>query len=141
MVKEGFDFWEEGSGVFKTIDHQALDNFHADISEISNEISAAELSDDSHQVSVNIAGYIARQIQKRVDCAECCTNVESKERNTIHNTYLNLLSRGGLKHPSQSLADFVSSAFGILDVSSKVIIRYLEIFKSNMLAMEVKQFQ
>ena len=90
-------------------------------------------------MSANVAGYIARQIQKRIECEECAIKVEARDKNTIHSSYINLLSRGGLKHPSPSLAEYVANAFGILDVSSSIIIRYSTYtpLKSNMLAMEV----
>ena len=138
MVKEGINFWEE-PGLYKPLDNDALENFHIEISEMANEIIAAELSEDSRQVSANVAGYIARQIQKRVDCTECAIKVEAKDKNTINSSYINLLSRGGLKHPSPSLADFVANAFGILDITSDTITRYSKTttLKSNMLALEV----
>ena len=65
--------------------------------------------------------------------------VEAKDKNTINSSYINLLSRGGLKHPSPSLADFVANAFGILDLTSDTITRYSKTttLKSNMLALEV----
>ena len=65
MVKEGINFWEDAS-LYKSFDHEALENFHVEISEVANDIISAELSEDSRQVSANIAGYIARQIQKRI---------------------------------------------------------------------------
>ena len=63
--------------------------------------------------------------------------MESKDRNTIHGAYVNLLSRGGLKHPSESLADFVATAFAILDTTESLILQYSDTFKSCMLALEV----
>ena len=89
--------------------------------------------------TANVAGYIARQIQKRIKCVECATKVEARDKNTIHSSYINLLSRGGLKHPSPALDEYVANTFAILDVSSRIIIRYSTCtpLKSNMLAMEV----
>ena len=138
MVKEGINFWEDAS-LYKSVDSDVLENFHIEISEIADDIISAELSEDSQQVSANVAGYIARQIQKRIECEECAIKVEARDKNTIHSSYINLLSRGGLKHPSPSLAEYVANAFGILDVSSSIIIRYSTYtpLKSNMLAMEV----
>ena len=141
MVKEGINFWEDDSGVYKEMDQDSLMNFHVDISEMANEITSAELSSDSQQVSANVAGYIARQLQERIDCSECASKVEAKDHSTIHNSYINLLSRGGLKHPSVSLAEFIASAFAILDLTSPVITRYSvstdSTLKTNFLALEV----
>ena len=136
MVKEGINFWEEGAEVFKTVDQDTLDSFHVEVSEMFNEIAAAELSQESRQVSQNVAGYIAHRIIKR-GCQECSSKVESKDRNTIHGAYINLLSRGGLKHPSESLADFVATAFAVLDTTESVILKYSGTSKSCMLALEV----
>ena len=113
--KGGNRFWEDDvkKEVFKATDHDALESFHVEVSEMYNEIAAAQLSQDTRLVSQNIAGYIARQIQKRFACEECSNKVEATDKNTIHSAYINLLSRGGLKHPSESLADFVATSFAI----------------------------
>ena len=139
MVKEGINFWEDDvkKEVFKATDHDALESFHVEVSEMFNEIAAAQLSQDTRLVSQNIAGYIARQIQKRFDCEECSNKVEATDKNTIHSAYINLLSRGGLKHPSESLADFVATGFAILDTTSGIILKYSKTFKSSMLALEI----
>ena len=76
MVKEGFDFWEENAGVFKTTNQDALDIFHLEVSEMHDEIAAAALSKESRKVSQNIAGYIARKIQENMGCDECAKRVE-----------------------------------------------------------------
>ena len=102
-----------------------------------------ELSPDSQEVSANVAGYVARQSQERIDCTECAGKVESKGRSTIHSSYINLLSHGGLnlKHPSSALAEFIASAFAILDLTSLVLTRYSvstdSTLKTNFLALEV----
>ena len=137
MVKEGFNFWEEDAGVFKTINQDALDIFHLEVSEMHDEIAEAALSEESRQVSQNIAGYIARNIQESMGCDECAKRVESKDRNTIHSAYVNLLSRGGLKHPSESLSDFIATAFAILDTTESVILKHSETAATRTLAMEV----
>ena len=143
MVKEGINFWEDDSGVFKEMDEDSLMNFHVEISEMANEIISTELSPDSQEVSANVAGYVARQSQERIDCTECAGKVESKGRSTIHSSYINLLSHGGLnlKHPSSALAEFIASAFAILDLTSLVLTRYSvstdSTLKTNFLALEV----
>ena len=137
MVKEGINFWENDAGVFKSVDQDALDYFHVEISEMHDEIAAAALSNESRQVSQNVAGYIARQIEKKMDCENCTRRVESKDRNTIHGAYINLLSRGGLKHPSESLGDFVATAFAILETTEKIILKHSETAPSCTLALDV----
>ena len=125
------------------MDEDSLMNFHVEISEMANEIISTELSPDSQEVSANVAGYVARQSQERIDCTECAGKVESKGRSTIHSSYINLLSHGGLnlKHPSSALAEFIASAFAILDLTSLVLTRYSvstdSTLKTNFLALEV----
>ena len=78
MVKEGFNFWEEDSGLHKSSNPQVLENFYAEMSDMSTEIIASELSDDSRQVAVTIAGYVyaARQVQKKIQCSACSNKLK-----------------------------------------------------------------
>ena len=74
------------------------------------------LSEDSREVSCHIAGYIAKKLKKRY--GSCCSQFliaspiifESLEYPCIE-----ILSRGGLTVPSPNLANYVSTAFAILN--------------------------
>ena len=50
--------------------------------------------------------------------------------------YLNILTRGGLTYPSQSLADFVAHAFSSLDVASDLISQYTSFTSTKILSEE-----
>ena len=107
-----------------------MENFHVELAEMSTEIHESQLSDDSCQVSVTIAGYIARRLSKKIEWSLCTSKLVSENHNTLHNSYLKLLSRGGLTHPSQMLADFVSQAFSVSDLNCqfdiKILLRFLD---------------
>ena len=88
---------------------------------LSTELYESELSDDSKQVAVTVAGYIAKSLTKRSKCSQCKENLVARGNDIIHDQYLKLLSRGGLITPSPSLRDFVFQSFNILDITSAML--------------------
>ena len=64
--------------------------------DLSTELYESELSDDSKQVAVTVARYIAKSLTKRSKCSQCKENLVARENDIIHDQYLKLLSRGGL---------------------------------------------
>jgi hypothetical protein len=135
MIKEGINIWEED--VFTTINEEEFANFKCELAELSTEILESQLSEESSHVSVTIAGYVAKQLSKKIKCSHCTDKLISKNSDTLHDSYLKLLSRGGLIHPTQSLADFVAQSFSILDLTSDLILKYSSIVPTNMLAEDV----
>ena len=66
----------------------------------------SQLSEESYQVSFTIAGYVAKQILKKMNCNFCENKLIALDGNNDGSEYLNILTRGGLTYPSQSLADY-----------------------------------
>ena len=78
-----------------------------EISTIMTEIFETELSEDSKQVAVYIAGYVAKKIKKLLTC-HVCNKVISNDNDIENDKYLKTLSRGGLVVPSISILELVS---------------------------------
>ena len=74
-------------------------------------IDAIMLDEQAKEVVVYISGYIVQKIKHNSEM--CCSNLLIGEPKDVK--YLKLLSRGGLFIPSQSLCDYTSDCFGILD--------------------------
>ena len=133
MIKENIDFWKNKSDVFNSQDCGILDYFRKEIEEISNELCAVELLEDSLKVIYNFSEYIAHQIQRKHKCHECSHGEDTTEPKSIYKSYLNLLSRSGLKHPSAFLTDSVGNAFTLLDYASRIIAKYFNIVNCRVL--------
>ena len=73
---------------------------------MSVEIMESELTEESYQVSFTIAGYVAKQILKKISC-DVCKN-KPMHGNGHGSEYLDILNRGGSTYPFQDLADFVA---------------------------------
>ena len=81
------------------------------------------LSNDSREVAVYIAGYIAKKLSNKY--GNCCNDSflgKCSIENPDH-SYVEMLSRGGLTIPSNDLTSYVCMAFAILDDVSDVIIK------------------
>ena len=82
------------------------------------------LSENSRGVSCHIAGYIAKKLKKRY--GSCCNQfliASPITSESLEYPYIETLSGGGLNVPSLSLANYVSTAFAILDFSYGAISR------------------
>ena len=119
LIKQNVNFWEEDLAVEKTV---LSENFMEYLQENSNDISAASISEDSSEVATTIAGYIAKKLRKRSKCDECKSALISDSAEYVrNNSYLEILSRGGLTSPSQALADFTCNSFAALDFTCEAI--------------------
>ena len=82
------------------------------------------LSDESREVAVHIAGYIAKKLIKRL--GNCCK--EHLSENLVPGnsdfSYLRILLRGQLTIPSINLVGYVWTDFAILDSSDDVITQF-----------------
>ena len=85
-------------------------------------IMEAILDDDAREVATTISGYVAKKLIKRSSCNLCKQTLASQEVDLENDSYLKLLSRGGLFVPARQLADFVCASFAILDFLEKEII-------------------
>ena len=72
------------------------------------------LSEDSREVAIYIAGYVAKKMKERFD--DCCNGLLSGDIGAGNPDflYVQILSRGGLTIPSAHLVNYVCTAFSIL---------------------------
>ena len=106
-MREGLDFWKDGVSVFNPQDCQMINSFQKEIEEISYDLHASDLSANTQKVSYCIAGYAAHRIQKILNVTNILRKCWQKAPQVSTSvTSINFLG-GGLKHPSESLADFV----------------------------------
>ena len=122
LLKEDINFWDKN--IYKTFEYSTLKNIMRDIALLSSEILECQLSEDSMEVGVTIAGYIAKKLKKRFKFLSCGQKMVSTDQDVLNNEYLKILSRGGLIGPSQSLSDFTCHLFSILDIVSPILIKH-----------------
>ena len=96
----------------------------------------SQLSEESYQVAFTIAGYMAKQILKKINCDLCENKLISLVGNNHGSEYLDILTRRRLIYPSQSLADFVAHAFSSLDIASDLISQYTSFTSTKILSKE-----
>ena len=92
-----------------------LEELVAEVHKIETEIQEVQLSEDSMEVCVYVAGYIVRSLLKKTSCASCKTLLTDHD-NEEHTDYLKKVSRGGLLVPSLPLSQYVSNIFGTLEM-------------------------
>ena len=85
------------------------------------EIFETELSEGSKQVTVYIAGYVAKKIKKHLDFHVCNNKIISNDNYVKNDKYLKTLSRGGLIVPCTTFKDFVCQTFSILELILLII--------------------
>ena len=86
--------------------------------EFQNDFEEIDLDDDSKEVATYIAGYITKKLLKKSTC-ELCRKTLSDDQVSVGIEYTNLLSRGGLRLPTNSLATDVCRSFAKLDIAKK----------------------
>ena len=85
---------------------------HVDLSCCSDEM--VTLSEDSREVGIYIAGYVAKKLKERFgDCCNGLLTGDSGAENPDF-SYVQILSRGGPKTPSTNLVNYVCTTFSIL---------------------------
>ena len=77
---------------------------------LSTDIYESELTEDSKQVAVSVAGYIAKSLSKSSKCKQCKQKLIAKQIYIDRDDYLRLLLRDGLiqgsyRHPSTIFLD------------------------------------
>ena len=86
---------------------------HVDLSCCSDEM--VTLSEDSREVGIYIAGYVAKKLKKRF--GDCCNRLLT-DYSGVENPdflYAQILSRRGLTIPSTNLVNYLYTAFTILE--------------------------
>ena len=126
ILKEDINFWETDV-VSKTDVSETVENILKEIEKMATEIFEIELHNDTKEVAVMVAGYIAKKLKEKIQCTVCETKFVANETTIDFDEYLKILSRGGLTCPSPFLRDFVFQLFGTLDF----IIDILERFAQN----------
>ena len=119
LLKENIDVWEKN---LKSItDSFCLDWLKNKICKNSVQFEEATLSEESCEVAFVIAGYVAKQIAKTLECNECSSKIkdcEDASANSTNDSYFTALSRGGLTKPSQNLFQSVCYCFAVLDTAN-----------------------
>ena len=120
LLKENINVWEENlqPDRFLTEDLQKLE---CDVKEVEAEVLESQLSEESYQVAVYIAGYVAKKLTERSDCNACISMLKASSNDLSHAEYLRNMSRGGLIIPSLQLAQYASSGFSTLDFVDNLI--------------------
>lgn len=131
LLKIGDDFWTHDDAD-NDAEEENLNIFMSQLIEHETEIMEAVLSDDSKEVAHCISGYVAKKILERSTCEECVSIMINKQSDAIAENYLNLLSRGGMIHPSNSISYFVSTIFAQIDfintfISSTCVKKYCQL--------------
>ena len=115
-LKEGFDIDDDVKALTEyTLE---LELFDRSAQVVIDKIDQLALSTETKDVSDNVAGYIARKLQKV--CQNCCDH-ELFSDNDDASAYLTVLSRGGLKVASPQLQSFVTKSFAVLDAFNSII--------------------
>ena len=100
-----------------------LDKKNKELLKIDQQLSSVYmesliLHSESREVSDYISGYVAKKVRPELE--GCCS--ESLIGEVVGaGSYQDILSRGGLLRPSESLSDQVAQSFAILDATSDVL--------------------
>ena len=92
---------------------------HVDLSCCSDEM--VTLSEDSREVGIYIAGYVAKKLKERF--GDCCNGLltDNSGAENPDFSFVQILSRGGLKIPSTNLVNYLCTAFAILEFLDDLI--------------------
>ena len=110
LMREQIDFWEKDLFCKNDISPQMLHDLEDHMQSV--DVEDLILVDDSQEVGVFIAGYIANKIHKKLNCTVCHMLLQESSTDSI---YFNNLSRGNLTIPCPQLSNFVCKGFGLLD--------------------------
>ena len=119
LIKEDINFWKEDISAKKHVDTKVIDE---KLENRRNEIVDCNLNDSSSEVATTIAGYVAKKLKKRSKCAQCQICLSAHDADVNNDSYLTLLSRGGLFVPSKVLSEYVCHCFAIIDHLEKEIL-------------------
>ena len=106
LIKENINFFDDDISL-STENLIQFEDLEEDLENISTEIFEASLSQESEDIVLVVAGYVAKQPKEKTTCNSCISKLCGNEID--HNLYFAHLSRGGLIVPSATLAHFVSS--------------------------------
>ena len=136
LIKENINFWEEN---IDSDAEESLDSINDLSDERADNIVEDVLDDDVRDVDTNILGYVAKNLIKQNSCDLCNQTLASEEVDLKNDSYLKLLSHGGVIVPSRQLADVVCDCFAILDFLEKKIV-LLEILVAKVATYTLKRY-
>ena len=120
LLKEGMDI-NDSVNVCKNY-NEKLEDLFLNVTSMNCTPENTTLSNDSREVAIHVAGYMVKKFKKRL--GDCCTIFLIGDSNDFESqdiSYIQTLSRGGLKIPSLNLANYVCSAFAMLDFFFDII--------------------
>ena len=100
LIKENINFWEEN---IDSDAEKSLDSINDLFNERADEIIEAVFDDDAREVATTISGYFAKNIIKQNSCDSCKQTLALQEVGLENDSYLKLLSLGGVFVPSRQL--------------------------------------
>ena len=100
LIKENINFWEEN---IDSDAEKSLDSINDLFNERADEIMEVVFNDDAREVGTTISGYVAKILIKQNSCDLCKQTLASQEVDLENDSYLKLLSRGGVFVPSRQL--------------------------------------
>ena len=83
-----------------------------------NDCDHLQLTEDSQQIVVYLAGYISLSLSEHIQCPICLSSLNN---NLVSSEYVSNINQGGLTLPCTSLQHYVLSAFCLLEVSEREI--------------------
>ena len=87
------------------------------------EILESQLSEESYQAAIYVAGYVSKKLTERSKCDTCVLMLQASAKDLTNATYLDNMSRGNLTTPSSNLVQHVANAFYTLDLVDCLIIK------------------
>ena len=121
LLKEGMN--KDNSVKLCENDDDKLEDLLLNVTSMNCTPENTTLSNDSREVAIHIAGYMVKKFKKRLsDCCIVFLTGDSDDFESQDISYIQTLSRGGLKIPSLNLANYVCSAFAMLDFLFGIII-------------------
>ena len=107
IIKADVNFSKENIYGKNTIDTVTVE-LHTRLDEMANEFPECQLNEESKEMAVSIAGYVANTLSSRSECNQFKEKLifTNKDNGHDHDKYLGLLSRGGLTVPRLALTNF-----------------------------------
>ena len=121
-MKGDIDFWNKSALVtnpalnFEKLEQLLEENF------VATE-ETTTFTNESEEVSLFIAGYVAKQLHTKTHCDVCATRFSGCAADVATGSYFDILTRGGLTIPSLELSQYVSQCLGVLNYTDKRVLQ------------------
>ena len=125
LLKENINFFSNDS--LKIVPNpELMDDLTVALALKSSELQEATLNPESNEVSLVVAGYVAKMLVGKSQCKNC-EELLISNKTAAPDSYFFHLSRGGLTLPSESLAQYVANGFAVLDCADLMLQQYPQI--------------